>query len=236
MVSDVDRSFARRRYDALALAAATIALLASSADAQLFKKKRAYAEGEIVVVTGRVTDEAGSPVAGVEIRLEGARRAFSYKRFRRQEFNPAVLQTLSDDNGEYRLDWQWHDYYNHFRLTAVVGVKLGTEIRTEILGESLITDRIKQGSPVVAPLVLDNADFLYNLRKFEATVKSDDQRRIYSERGRPDKVEITEFANATEEGWWYFSLGSTYLFRNGRLSEVVNFDPVPPAGAESGSP
>ena len=215
----------RRMAPALTLMVAFA--LASSADAQIFKKKRVYAEGETVAVTGQITDEAGEPVSGVEVRLEGSRRAFSYKKMRRQNFHPAVLQTLTDDNGEYRFEWQWHDYYNHFDLSAVVRVKLGPEDHVEVLGTSDLSDRMKQGSPVVAPLVLDNADFLYNLRQFEQSVRSDDQRRIYGERGRPDKVEITEYPNAREEAWWYFSLGSTYLFRGGELTEVVSFDPVP---------
>lgn len=201
-------------------------VLATATQAQLFGKKRAYAQGEIVEVTGQVTDEAGQPVSGVEVRLEGVRRGFSYKKFKRQNFNPATLQVLTDANGEFRIDWQWHDYYNRFKLSAVVGVKLGAETHVEVLGSADITSRMKQGSPVVASLVLDNADFLYNLRQFESSIQSDDQRRIYGERGRPDKVEITEYPSAREEGWWYFSLGSTYLFRDGRLHEVVNFEPV----------
>ncbi|MEM1247363.1 MAG: hypothetical protein AAGA81_11040 [Acidobacteriota bacterium] len=214
----------RRLPTLLLLAVFTTAL---SAEAQLFKKKRSYAQGEIVEITGRVTDEAGNPVEGVEVRVEGSRKAFSYKRFRREKFNPAMLQTLTDANGNYSFEWQWHDYYNRFELSAVIGVRFGDQMKTEVLGSSDITERMKEGAPVVAPLVLENADFLYNLRQFESSVKSNDQRRIYGERGRPDKVEITEFADATEEAWWYFSLGATYLFRDGRLSEVVNFDPVP---------
>ncbi len=210
----------------IAGAALVLTLLAPAAQGQLFGKKRAYAQGEIVEVTGQVTDEAGQPVAGVEVRLEGVRRGMNYKRLRRQNYNPAVLQMLTDDNGEYRFEWQWHDYYNRFELSAVVGVKLGSETHLEVLGAADISARMKQGSPVVAPLVLDNADFLYNLREFESSITSDDQRRVYAERGRPDKVEITEYPNAREVGWWYFSLGSTYLFRDGRLHEVVNFEPV----------
>ncbi|HVR28057.1 MAG TPA: carboxypeptidase-like regulatory domain-containing protein [Thermoanaerobaculia bacterium] len=56
---------------------------------------------------------------------------------------------------------------------------------------------------------------------------SADQRRIYEEMGKPDRVDRLELSKDAEEvAWWYFERGRSYHFRDGRLEQVVEFDPV----------
>jgi acyl-coenzyme A synthetase/AMP-(fatty) acid ligase len=64
------------------------------------------------------------------------------------------------------------------------------------------------------------------LREFVASVHSDDERKVYDEMGRPDKVERVQYPERTEVSWWYFDAGRVYRFRDGRLEQVVPFEPV----------
>lgn len=57
--------------------------------------------------------------------------------------------------------------------------------------------------------------------------QSADEKRIYEEMGKPDRVDRLELSGGEEEvAWWYFERGRSYHFRAGRLEQVVEFDPV----------
>jgi hypothetical protein len=81
---------------------------------------------------------------------------------------------------------------------------------------------------VVASLVVQNknAQFVTKLRELLASIKSDDERRVYDEMGKPDKVERVVYPGRTEVSWWYFDAGRVYRFQDGRLEQVVPFEPV----------
>ena len=51
---------------------------------------------------------------------------------------------------------------------------------------------------------------------------SDDERRIYQQMGKPDRVE----ERGAERSWWYFADGRMFRFDDGELVETRAFDPV----------
>jgi hypothetical protein len=63
------------------------------------------------------------------------------------------------------------------------------------------------------------------LRAFVDSIDSDDERRVYREQGKPDRVEARTGA-ADEAAWWYFESGRVYRFRDGALVATESFDPV----------
>ena len=59
-----------------------------------------------------------------------------------------------------------------------------------------------------------------------ASVRTDDQRKVYQEMGKPDRIRNVQYPGHLESSWWYFESGRVYRFRDGRLEQVVPFDPV----------
>jgi hypothetical protein len=205
-----------------------ISTTTSPADAQVFgKKKNPYADGEEVVIVGRVTDPGGNPVPGLPVEIRASRESFNLKKMRRVDENPVTLRTRTDAAGDYRIAWSWHHYYNQFLVQALIPVRLtNNRIQDHVVGETDVTGFIGNGSPVRAQITLSDPALVARVRAFESGVETHDEQRIYGERGLPDKVDDYEHASTQEESWWYFSQGTVFRFEQGRLIEIENFDPV----------
>ena len=185
-------------------------------------------QGDRVQITGAVTDQQGGPLSDVRVTFEATRTYFSVKKLQRTQTEEIRRVTaVTDANGQFSLQWPWDTYFNHFELTVGVPVRKARKDSLVELAREDITDRLK-GSPVVASLVVQNknAQFVTKLRELLATIKSDDERRVYDEMGKPDKVERVVYPGRTEVSWWYFDAGRVYRFQDGRLEQVVPFEPV----------
>jgi hypothetical protein len=136
------------------------------------------------------------------------------------------VRGTTNERGEYSLEWPWDSYFNHFELAVGVPVRKARAEQLQELERLDVTKRATAGSPVVSALVVQNAAFISHLREFLASVRTDDQRRVYDEMGRPDKVETVQYPSSAEVSWWYFETGRVYRFRDGHLEQVVPFDPV----------
>lgn len=204
------------------------ALAAPASDAQVFgKKKTPYADGVEIEITGRVTDPSGRGVPDLAVEIRASRESFSVKKMRRVDENAVALRATTDANGDYRIVWPWHHYYNRFILQALIPVRLPNDmVQDHVVGEVDITDFIGNGSPVRAQLTLSDPDLVQRVRDFEAEVDTLDERRIYGQHGLPEKVDSYEYPEHVEESWWYFAQGTMFRFENGGLVEVENFAPV----------
>lgn len=187
---------------------------------------RRYQQGERIQVTGLVADREGRPLSDVRVVLEASRSYFSMRQLRRAEKDIRRVSAVTNARGEYTLEWPWDSYFNRFDLVAGVPVRKGSTEKLQELQRTDVTDRMLAGSPVVAALTVENAAFLQKLRQFVASVKSDDERRVYDEMGKPDEVKTVRYPNSTESTWWYFDHGRAYRFRDGHLEQVIPFDPV----------
>ncbi len=202
---------------ACALALAAALLVAPPAEAR-------HQQGEKVQVTGLVTDPSGAPLGDVRVVLEASRKVFSLRRFAPVVQDTTRLAAATDARGEYTLVWPWDKFYNQFDLVVGVPVRVPGGEKLEVLETVDITRRIDGPTdPVVVPLVVQNVDFLHKLRDFLASVDSDDEKRVYRELGRPDRVELH---GEGRESWWYFAQGKRYDFADGRLVETKGFEPV----------
>jgi len=187
-----------------------------------------YEPGERIQVTGIVSDREGRPLEGLRVSLEVSRTYFSMRQLRRTEAEDVRrVSAMTNAKGEYTVEWAWDSYFNHFELVAGAPVRKGKEERLEELARQDVTKRLLAGSPVVVSPVVENTRFLDSLRQFLGMVRSVDERRIYDEMGRPDKVQRFEYPDHLEVSWWYFDSGRVYRFRDGRLEQVVPFTPVP---------
>jgi hypothetical protein len=199
------------------VAAALLSLLAAPPAAAA-----KHDDGTRVEVTGLVTDAQGTPLPEVRVVLEASREVFSFRKFGRELRNTQRAAGLSGQRGEFTLVWPWNDYYNHFELVAGVPVRTRSGERFEVLARLDVSRRIARNNPMVANLVVENADFVRTLRAFVASVDSDDEQRIYRQMGKPDRVE----ERGVERSWWYFADGRLFRFTDGDLVETKTFDPV----------
>jgi hypothetical protein len=219
------RSHPFRRRPGVALVTAFALAAAAAAVAPAL----AHGNGDKVEITGVVTGPDGRPLDGVQVQLEASRSEFSFRRFQRVTTHTARLTALTDEGGRYTLEWPWNSYFNSFELAVGVPVRRPGGERFEALERVDITQRIKKASPVVVAVVVQNAEFVAALRKFLAGIDSEDERRVYRDLGKPDKVEERVDAaggGRAEATWWYFESGQAYRFRDGVLEGVDRFDPV----------
>jgi hypothetical protein len=181
-----------------------------------------------VVVSGIVTNLAGEPVAGATVELRGKHLGFSLRDFQIKRRGGRTSRAVTDASGSFEILWSWHSYYHRFELVA--GVPLGAPQDSEgllELGRVDISRRMKNGDPVVVTIEIGNTQAVDSLREFIASLTTADERQVYQEMGKPDKVRHTKLATDEETSWWYFDQGKVYIFRNGRKDIVEEFEPIP---------
>lgn len=183
-------------------------------------------KGEQVEFTGIVSDNSGQPLEGVTVVLEATRDRFRMRSMSREVEDTFRISTTTDAQGGYTLKWSWNDFHNGFALLVGTPLRQMGKDLLYVLHKVDVTKRAKQGGPVITPMVVEDTTFLLNLRRFLASLKTDDERRTYQEIGRPDKIDAAPVAGATETAWWYFEAGRVYRFRSGTLDRVDTFDPV----------
>jgi hypothetical protein len=220
-----------RRAPVLAALAGLLCLLAALAPRPAAAAAR-YDQGQRIQVTGIVADAQGQPLKDLRVVLEVSRTYFSMRSLRRTA-DPDVrrVSATTDARGNYTIEWPWDNYFNHFELVA--GVPVHTRLENGRTGETVqelarqeITRRVEAGSPAVVAVTVESRVFLDNLRQFLASIKTDDQRKVYQEMGKPDRVRNVQYPGYLESSWWYFEAGRVYRFRDGRLEQVTPFDPV----------
>jgi hypothetical protein len=188
-----------------------------------------HAEGDTVVLTGIVTDRQGVPLQRLTVVLEASRTGLDLRRLARQKQAVQRLTATTDERGEYSLQWPWSDYYNRFEVAAAVPVRKSGGEKLEELARVDVTRRVVQGAagaPVVAALTVEDTAFLDALRAFVAAISTDDERQVYEAMGKPDTLDTVAYPEYREASWWYFEAGKVYRFRDGRLLQVVPFDPI----------
>jgi len=223
---------ARRVLNRLALLALLAATAAVPCLGASVYQEQVYRRGETVEINGTVADAGGAPVEGMTVVLVAAHRGFTFRGMRRVEEGHVRVAATTDAQGRFTLEWVWNPYYDAFRIRAE---GIGTaEARpagaggpgSAVLTEVDLTRRITEGSPVVVALEVADAGPHREGRAFAAAPRSDDQSRVFREMGKPDRVDRLEMSGGQEEAWWYFERGKSFHFRDGRLDQVIDFEPV----------
>jgi hypothetical protein len=214
----------RRRPPLLAglLFALLLALVAGVAPAAA----AVHALGDRVQVTGIVTAADGRPLAGVQVVLEVSRSYFAVRQLRTDRKETRRVSTTTNPRGEYTIEWPWDPYFNNFELLVGLPVRKGQAEKLEVLARHDLTQRLQRGSPVIVSPVVENAGLVSRVRDFVAGLSSEDENRVYQEMGKPDEVKSLRLPDREEVTWWYFERGRMYRFLDGRLEQVVPFDPI----------
>jgi 5-hydroxyisourate hydrolase-like protein (transthyretin family) len=186
-----------------------------------------YDQGQRIQVTGVVTDSQGQPIHNIRVVLEVSRTYFSMRELRRTaDKDIRRVSATTDARGNYTVEWPWDSYFNHFELVAGIPVRTKTGETVQELARQDVTRRVDQGTPAVVGVTVENRQLLDNVRQFLASIQTDDQRKIYQEMGKPDRIRNVQYPSHLESSWWYFESGRVYRFRDGRLEQITPFDPV----------
>lgn len=183
--------------------------------------------GDVVRVAGRVVDAAGEPIAGATVVLEAYRTGFDLLRMKRRDQPPVLSPTTTGEDGRFALDWSWNRIHDRFELVVGAAVNHGGEASVEAFLRNDATAAMAGDQANGLRLVVDDDGVLRWLVGFAASGGSEDERKIFGELGRPDRVDREQRDDGLEITWWYFDIGKAYRFVGGRLTELVHFDPVP---------
>ena len=178
---------------------------------------------------GTVAEPSGRAVTDVEVALEARRSASVWKEMARESDVPRVT-TRTDERGQFALDWTWDPAYHGFELVVTLRLSAGGREVARELARLDVGDRVDQGSPVSAGLVVEDPAAADRLRSFVASVVSPDETRIFTERGLPESVDRVESPAGVEAAWWYFESGLVVRFLDGALTGSEQFPPVRPIG------
>ncbi len=192
------------------------------------KRGAPYARGELVTVTGVVTNDRAEPLAEVEVVLKAARHSYDYLRFRKRTPVEREVRTETASDGTFEVQWAWDGGFNRFALFFGVTVAETGGEAFHVLHEEDVSQRIKQGSPMVTTVQIADTGFLSSFLEFRRSLETEGELQVYREAGKPDKVRERVFPTHSEVDWWYFDLGKVYRFRDGKLVEVEDFEPVKP--------
>jgi hypothetical protein len=213
-----------RRSLATAFIALSLALLATGAEAA-----KGFVTGQQVVFVGVVRDSQGEPLPVVRVVLEAHRSALTVPGVKREPKGLTRVPTLAGEDGAYRIEWEWHDYYNSFRLLIVTGT--GREPPGEDMGivEAVELGKLgDEGSTITTLLTVSDSTFASEHRELVPSLGTADPRRIYEEMGKPDRVERMRRGSSEEISWFYFARGRAYRFLDGSLAASEDFAPVKP--------
>ncbi len=191
-----------------------------------------HRKGDHVLFSGQVTGaDGGLPVGNVTVLLELSRNSFSLRRFKQVKKNTLRIPVTATVDGQYFHDWRWDGYYNTFELAVAVPSPDGDY---EVLYRADVTKRVRESAPqeeggrsfaVVTPLVIQGIGDLGWLRRLLSDDAGDEEKRVFREMGRPDRVDVHDGGAAA---WWYFEAGKVYRFRDGALEQVEHFEPIQP--------
>lgn len=188
--------------------------------------KGPFERGQKVEFTGIVTDADARPLQGVQVILEAERREFRARRMRKEPVDTFRVSATTGQRGEYTILWPWNSYYDRYYLLVAVPYRKAGRDTLSVLQRYDITEKVKDVTPIVTPLEVKDVTFLNSLRSFLANVDTADEKRIYQEAGKPDKVENVGTGGAFGSTWWYFDTGKLYRFEGGELLETKDFEPV----------
>jgi hypothetical protein len=181
------------------------------------------------VVTGRVTDESGRPVADSPVVIVGRTLELVTRRLQYEERGRQEVRARTDASGRYRIEF--------------VPAALGNNLYI-FFHDKTGFDRVKYLRPEpldITPLLGRDGTVSINqvLRFHPAWSEVERQMAFYgpaSERGQilrkhglPDKREGPRAAEGDAEVWWYYADGVSYWFKDGQLTRTHEFTPIPGA-------
>ena len=201
----------------LALILGVLMVLAGCATARVAERR---------VLTGRVTDAEGRPVAGTPVLLVGRDLGFALFTLGYEEMGRREARVLTDERGEYRIEVVPGQLGNNLYLFFYDREGFD-HVRYDRPEPVDLTKRLKDEPHVVINQTLRSHPDWPEVVRLRQEYGPDSHRgRILRQMGLPERREATQSGGDLVEQWHYFSRGVTYVLRNGELSGTHQFEPI----------
>ena len=201
----------------LALILGVLMVLAGCATARVAERR---------VITGRVTDAEGRPVAGTPVLLVGRDLGFALFTLGYEEMGRREARVLTDERGEYRIEVVPGQLGNNLYLFFYDREGFD-HVRYDRPEPVDLTKRLKDEPHVVINQTLRSHPDWPEVVRLRQEYGPDSHRgRILRQMGLPERREATQSGGDLVEQWHYFSRGVTYVLRNGELSGTHQFEPI----------
>lgn len=200
----------------LVLAGAFVFLVAGCATVEIRQAR---------VVTGRVTDGSGQPVANSPVVIVGRsltlEKGLDYKEHGRQE-----TRAVTDAQGRYRIEFIPASLGNNFYLFFYD--KTGFDRVKYRQPESLdITPLLERDPQVTVNQVLQFQPGWPEVERQIAYYGADSDRgKILRRHGLPEKREMSGEGDSAFDVWWYYASGVSYWFAGDKLERTYEFTPI----------
>ncbi len=178
------------------------------------------------LVTGRVTDETGKPVAGSPVLVVGRSLDLVTSRMEYTELDRKEARTVTDGQGQYRLEFIPANLGNNFYLFFYdrSGFDRVKYRRPEPID---ITPLLKPDRPITVNQVLQIEPSWPEVERQIAYYGADSDRgKILRQHGIPEKRETTQENGQPADVWWYYTDGLSYWFINDKIARTQQFPPV----------
>jgi hypothetical protein len=182
---------------------------------------------ETRLVEGRVTDDAGRPVAGTPVVVVGRSLTLVKSRLEYQEHAQQEARAVTDAEGRYRLEFIPSTIGNNFYLFFYdrTGFDRVRYRRPEPIE---ITDLLRRERRlVVNQALLPSPTWAEVDRQIGFYGEASDRGRILRRHGLPDKREPSPAEGGPDaEIWWYYADGVSYWLTGDTLLRAHTFEPI----------
>ena len=179
------------------------------------------------ILTGQVTDESGAPVAGNPVLLVARSLDLSAARMQYDERGRREVQTVTDGQGRYRIEFVPASLGNNFFLffSDASGFDRVKYQRLEPLD---VTDRLRRdGTTTVNPVLRFQPSWPEAERQIAFYGPESERGRILRRHGVPEKRETPAGPGDATEAWWYYADGVTYWFSGSALIRTSTVPSIP---------
>ncbi|HXZ44459.1 MAG TPA: carboxypeptidase-like regulatory domain-containing protein [archaeon] len=181
---------------------------------------------ETRVVTGRVTDASGQPVAGTPVVVVARTLELVTLRMEYQERGRKEARAVTDAQGQYRIEFVPASLGNDFSLffydkTTFDRVKYRQPEPLDI------TSMLDRRRTVTVNQVLQFQQSWPEVQRQIAFYGPDSDRgKILRQHGLPEKRERSGPGVEDSDVWWYYADGVSYWFTGDRLARTQKFAPT----------
>jgi hypothetical protein len=178
------------------------------------------------MVTGRVSDESGAPVANTPVVIVGRSLDLVTSRMEYQERGRKETRTTTDAQGWYHIEFVPANLGNDFYLffydkTGFDRVKYRQPDPLDI------TPLLKRNRTVTVNQVLQlQQSWTEVQRQIAYYGANSDRGKILRRHGLPEKRESSRSDAGPGDVWWYYADGVGYWFTGDRLLRTQEFAPV----------
>jgi hypothetical protein len=181
---------------------------------------------ETRVVTGRITDESGQPVAGTPVVIVGRVLDLVASRMEYTERDRKEARAVTDAQGQYRIEFVPANLGNNFYLFFYdkTGFDRVKYLRPEPLDVSSLLERDRT---LTVNQVLRFQPSWPEVQRQIAYYGADSEKgKILRRYGLPEKRETSGQGDQATDVWWYYADGVSYWFTGDKLTRTQEFTPI----------